>query len=128
MSASATAVPLPEKEEVHRERAAADARRRTPRSRRGTERRTSVASVTRGRGDAAHALDVIREGASRRASAATALNERRAGATRGDGVRRGARRSGAARPPALVDLAGSERVSRSEASGDRLKEAAQTRV
>ena len=77
--------------------------------------------------DAAHALEVMAEGASRRASAETALNERSSRShsvvtiyVEGVYVASGARIAGRLH---LVDLAGSERVSRSEAAGDRLKEA-----
>jgi kinesin family protein C2/C3 len=77
--------------------------------------------------DAAHALEVMSEGASRRASAETALNERSSRShsvvtvyVEGADVATGAKISGRLH---LVDLAGSERVSRSEAAGDRLKEA-----
>jgi kinesin family protein C2/C3 len=77
--------------------------------------------------DPAHALEVMREGASRRASAETALNERSSRShsvvtvyCEGVDIASGAKISGRLH---LVDLAGSERVSRSEAAGDRLKEA-----
>jgi kinesin family protein C2/C3 len=77
--------------------------------------------------DAAHALEVMAEGASRRVSAETALNERSSRShsvvtiyVEGVYVASGARVAGRLH---LVDLAGSERVSRSEAAGDRLKEA-----
>ena len=123
-------VPLPEKEEVWRGGAAGermlDASAKPARN--AEEEDECVASVTRVVvRDAAHALDVIREGASRRASAATALNERSSRShsvvtvsVEGALVASGARVAGRLH---LVDLAGSERVSRSEASGDRLKEA-----
>ena len=77
--------------------------------------------------DAAHALEVMAEGTSRRASACTKLNERSSRShaivtvyVEGVYVASGARVAGRLH---LVDLAGSERVSRSEAAGDRLKEA-----
>jgi kinesin family protein C2/C3 len=123
-------VPLPEKEEIWRGGAAGermlDASAKPARN--AEEEDECVASVTRVVvRDAAHALDVIREGASRRASAATALNERSSRShsvvtvsVEGALVASGARVAGRLH---LVDLAGSERVSRSEASGDRLKEA-----
>ena len=125
-------VPLPEKEEVWRGGAAGermlDAKDSAKPARNAEEEDECVASVTRVVvRDAAHALDVIREGASRRASAATALNERSSRShsvvtvsVEGALVASGARVAGRLH---LVDLAGSERVSRSEASGDRLKEA-----
>ena len=77
--------------------------------------------------DASHALEVMAEGAARRASATTKLNERSSRShsvvtvyVEGVAVASGARVAGRLH---LVDLAGSERVSRSEAAGDRLREA-----
>ena len=77
--------------------------------------------------DAAHVLAIMSEGIARRASSATALNERSSRShcvvtVRCVGTDLASGRASNGRLH-LVDLAGSERVARSEARGDRLREA-----
>ena len=77
--------------------------------------------------DAAHVLEIMAEGTARRASGETKMNERSSRShsvvtvyVEGSDAAMGAVKTGRLH---LIDLAGSERVARSEATGDRLKEA-----
>ena len=77
--------------------------------------------------DAAHVLEIMAEGTARRASGETKMNERSSRShsvvtvyVEGSDAAMGAVKTGMLH---LIDLAGSERVARSEATGDRLKEA-----
>eukprot|EP00227_Mantoniella_beaufortii_P010987 CAMPEP_0197583194 /NCGR_PEP_ID=MMETSP1326-20131121/6188_1 /TAXON_ID=1155430 /ORGANISM="Genus nov. species nov., Strain RCC2288" /LENGTH=828 /DNA_ID=CAMNT_0043147379 /DNA_START=88 /DNA_END=2570 /DNA_ORIENTATION=+ len=77
--------------------------------------------------NAAHVLEIMAEGTTRRACGGTALNERSSRShsvvtvyVEGTNVATGRVVNGRLH---LIDLAGSERVGRSEATGDRLKEA-----